>query len=243
MGLNISKPALTFNGKFTQRRKTERIIFHHSATNGDVPASTIHQWHLGKGWLGIGYHYVVRTFGMIEVGRPEWGIGSHSGSAGNSNGIGICVCGNFMTSKPTDAQIHACIELVKDIYTRYGKLPLIGHRDVMATACPGINFPLDLIRDGVSIGNAYPTIPIKVGGQIVNGLFVDGKTMAPIRQILNILNISFKWESGSNLAIIGFYRLPAVIINGTGYLPIRDLAGAIDRGVDWDAQNRIASIL
>jgi hypothetical protein len=242
--MNISNPNLKFNGKFTVRKKTERIIIHHSATPGDVPASTIHQWHLGNGWLGIGYHYVVRTFGLIEIGRPEWAIGSHSGAAGNSNGIGICVAGNFMNARPTDKQIQALVELIRDIYSRHGVLPIIGHRDVMATACPGAMFPMDELRNALA-GNpiSSPPVNIQVAGQRIQGMLIEGKTMAPIRQTLDALRIPFAWDAGTNSAVIGFYRLPAVIINGTGYLPIRELAAAIDRGVGWDANTRTATII
>jgi N-acetylmuramoyl-L-alanine amidase len=242
--MQIVNPNHKFNGKFTLRRKTERIIFHHSATNGDVSAATVHGWHLNNGWLGIGYHYLIRSSGLIEIGRPENVIGSHSGSAGNSNGIGICVAGNFMNGKPTNEQVMASIELVRDIHTRYGAIPIIGHRDVMATACPGIHFPLDEIRQAVANNSLpYPSVNIRVAGQTIQSILVKGQTMAPIRQVLDILRVPFSWDASTNSAVIGPYKLPAVIINGTGYLPIRELAAAIDRGVGWDANTRTATII
>lgn len=242
--MQIVNPNLKFTGPLTLRRKTERIIIHHSATPGDVSAATIHQWHLGNGWKGIGYHYVIRTFGLIEIGRPENTIGSHSGSAGNSNGIGVCVAGNFMNSKPTEEQFQACVELVRDIYSRYGALVIQGHRDVMATACPGAMFPLEEIKRTVADNSAlFPPVNILVNGQVIQSILVKGQTMAPIRQVLDILRVPFSWDAKTNSAVIGFYRLPATIINGMGYLPIRKLAGAIDRGVGWDADTRTATII
>ncbi|MDD2585509.1 MAG: N-acetylmuramoyl-L-alanine amidase [Syntrophomonadaceae bacterium] len=64
--MDILETKLMFNGVLKQRGTTSRIIIHHSATNGDVAASTVHQWHLDKGWSGIGYHYLIRTSGVIE---------------------------------------------------------------------------------------------------------------------------------------------------------------------------------
>ena len=35
----------------------------------------------------------------------------------------------------------ALTELINELRGRYGNLTVIGHKDVMATACPGKNFP------------------------------------------------------------------------------------------------------
>jgi len=40
-------------------------------TNFDVEEG-FPEMHKGKGWAGIGYHFVVRKDGKIERGRPEW---------------------------------------------------------------------------------------------------------------------------------------------------------------------------
>ena len=132
-------------GALTIRKSTKRVIIHHTAS-ADVPARTIHQWHLNQGWSGIGYHFVVRANGTIERGRPELAIGAHAGSAGNGDSIGIVLTGNFETGKPTAAQMVALAELINELRGRYGNLAVIGHKDVMATACPGKNFPWDELR-------------------------------------------------------------------------------------------------
>ena len=127
-------------GALTIRKSTKRVIIHHTAS-ADVPASTIHQWHLNQGWSGIGYHFVVRANGVVERGRPELAIGAHAGSAGNGDSIGIVLTGNFETGAPSTAQMIALTELINELRGRYGNLTVIGHKDVMATACPGKNFP------------------------------------------------------------------------------------------------------
>jgi N-acetyl-anhydromuramyl-L-alanine amidase AmpD len=144
--MQIVETNLQFNGSLTRRKSTKRVILHHSASP-DVPASTIHGWHLGQKWAGIGYHFVIRAGGAIERGRPEWAIGSHSGPDGNGDSIGVVLTGNFETGKPTAAQIESLVWLLKDyLQPKYGPLTVIGHKDVMATACPGRNFPWDELR-------------------------------------------------------------------------------------------------
>ena len=142
--MQILETGLKF-GSLNTRKSTKRIIIHHSAS-ADVPASTIHQWHLNQGWSGIGYHFVIRANGTIERGRPEDTIGSHSGPQGNGDSIGVVLTGNFEIGAPATAQITALASLIKDLRGRYGNLAVIGHKDVMATACPGRNFPWAELR-------------------------------------------------------------------------------------------------
>lgn len=138
--MKILETGLQFNG-LKKRSSTKRAIIHHTAS-GDVSAATIHGWHRNQGWAGIGYHFVIRTSGAIERGRSEWSIGAHSGPQGNGDSIGIVLTGNFENGKPTAAQIDALVWLIKDyLIPKYGQLQVIGHKDVMPTACPGKNFP------------------------------------------------------------------------------------------------------
>ncbi len=145
--MQVTETNLKFSGSLTKRKSTKRVIIHHSASP-DVPASTIHGWHLGQKWSGIGYHFVIRAGGAIERGRPEDTIGSHSGPAGNGDSIGIVLTGNFETGKPTAAQMESLVWLITQyLEPKYGKLQVMGHKDVMATACPGKNFPWEELRE------------------------------------------------------------------------------------------------
>lgn len=145
--MQIQETSLRFNGSLNKRKSTKRAIIHHSASP-DVPASTIHGWHLGQKWAGIGYHFVIRSGGAIERGRPENTIGAHAGSAGNVDSIGIVLTGNFQYERPTAAQIESLVWLITQyLEPRYGNLDVIGHKDVMATACPGKNFPWEELRE------------------------------------------------------------------------------------------------
>ena len=51
-------------------RTIERIILHCSATpeGRDVKVETITDWHLGRGWSDIGYHFVIELDGTIKEG-------------------------------------------------------------------------------------------------------------------------------------------------------------------------------
>ena len=124
------------------RGVTDKIVIHHTGnpSDDDLSAAEIDASHKGQGWTCIGYHYVIRKDGTVEQGRPHWTVGAHA-YGHNSYTIGIHVCGNFEEAEPTPAQIESAAMLLANLCTDYG-LPIdrdhvVGHRELMSTACPG----------------------------------------------------------------------------------------------------------
>ena len=126
------------------REDTELIVIHHTGddVDDDLSAEEIHEIHLGNGWSGCGYHWIIRKDGSVEVGRPMWAVGSHAYGE-NWRSVGIHVCGNFEIAEPTEAQIESLSYLVGYVAEKYDipctKDHVVGHRDLMATLCPGEN--------------------------------------------------------------------------------------------------------
>ena len=140
--MNIIKTNLKF-GAMTNRKTTSRIILHHAEAS-HCTAADIHRWHLNNGWAGAGYHFLVRKDGSIYRLRPENKVGSHAKGA-NSNSIGICFEGAYMTETMPDEQKEAGKELVAYLKEKYGISKVQRHSDVYPTSCPGTNFPFDEI--------------------------------------------------------------------------------------------------
>ena len=140
-------------GPLTPRTITDMIVIHHTGNpeDDDLSAEEIHESHIAQGWAGIGYHYVIRKDGSIELGRPVDTVGAHAYGE-NSHTIGVHVCGNFNLADPTDEQIESCAILVGWLACKYGLTvnadTVVGHRDLMPTACPGDTLynSLDTIR-------------------------------------------------------------------------------------------------
>lgn len=153
--MNINETNLKFKN-LTARSKTVRAILHHSA-GLKASAEDIHRWHLANGWAGAGYHFLVRKDGSVYRLRPEWAVGAHA-SGSNSDSIGICFEGNFMTESMPAAQKQAGKELVAWVKKKYGFTKVQAHRDVQATGCPGTNFPFSEIANG-NTGTVTPTPP------------------------------------------------------------------------------------
>jgi len=144
------------------------IVLHHTATAGKVggnlvTVSVIDAWHARRGFskeydgviYHIGYHYVIRSDGVIEPGRPEGCRGAHA-TKGNDC-IGICLVGNFTKeavgkmepSKPTREQMQALRKLIEELVDRYhfGPENIHTHRQVDGdTRCPGERFPVNQVK-------------------------------------------------------------------------------------------------
>jgi LysM repeat protein len=132
---------------YTPRNRTTGIVIHCSATRAsqDVGVKEIRSWHRDRGFIDIGYHYVIRLNGDVEVGRPIHTVGSHV-SGHNSETVGICLVGglNDKTGKAENTfnarQMASLVELIRQTQRRYPQAQSVkGHRD----------YSKDINRNGV----------------------------------------------------------------------------------------------
>lgn len=154
--VNIIETNLDF-GSLAERETTDMLVIHHTGeADMDASAEQIHAWHLGNGWAGIGYHFVIRKDGTIERGRPEWAIGSHAYGE-NSHTLGIHISGDFEEARPTSAQIESAALLIANLCDEYDvptdRDHIVGHGELMATSCPGTHLQ-ELLDDGTITGKA-----------------------------------------------------------------------------------------
>lgn len=161
--MNIIETNFNWNGSLNYSNKPKKIVLHHAEAS-NCTVQDIHRWHLNNGWSGIGYHFFVRKDGTIYRGRPENAIGAHVSGA-NTNTLGICAEGSYMTETMPIAQLNAIKELIRYLDGKYGELPIYGHREVGSSNCPGVNYPLDEIKarsgvqSGQSVKNVVATTP------------------------------------------------------------------------------------
>lgn len=118
-------------------RKINLIVVHCSATpeGRDVTAADINKMHIARGFKKIGYHYVVRLDGTVEMGRKENEIGAHA-KGYNANSIGVCYVGGLASDGKTPkdtrtpAQKSALKKLLHTLKQRYPDARIVGHRDL-----------------------------------------------------------------------------------------------------------------
>lgn len=147
-GRKINEPLQALN-----LSKVDSIALHHMA-HPTADILEVQRWHLNQGWRAIGYNFWIDFEGNVYEGR---GLNLGAGVA-NQNGhiISIGFQGDYDKSQSMpDAQFNAGIDLIT--YLK-GKIPTVkklgGHRDFMATDCPGKYFPLDEFQNGKKRGDS-----------------------------------------------------------------------------------------
>lgn len=143
--------------RFKQRTRTDYIVVHYSATppSMDIGAEEIRRWHIEeRGWADIGYHYIIRRDGSIEIGRRnsdlipwEWdqAVGAHV-AGWNARSVGVCLVGGVdAQGQPeanyTDFQWDSLKALVQALKMKYPDAEVLGHRDFpgVTKPCPGFD--------------------------------------------------------------------------------------------------------
>ncbi len=127
------------------------IVIHCSAVRPGQRSSAkdINDWHHDRGFHnGIGYHFVVRRDGAIELGRPLEMIGAHVVNH-NKHSIGICYEGGLNTAgEPEDTrtpeQKVTLRKLLEELHRKFPKALIVGHRDLN----PGKRCPcFDVVKE------------------------------------------------------------------------------------------------
>jgi N-acetyl-anhydromuramyl-L-alanine amidase AmpD len=122
------------------------ITLHHTGTTNALSVLGIAEYHTQtRGYPHIAYHFIVAKGGRVYFCKK---LAHYSAQCGNSRvnkyGIAIAVHGDFTQESVTDAQLKALEALIESLEEfvggGYGKsypLPIIRHKDLVSTACPG----------------------------------------------------------------------------------------------------------
>lgn len=131
----VNQPDTVPDGERTEYMTHYDGATHITRTGNSIPKA-IESEHLGNGWSGIGYHFVVSQAGEIFEGRG-WDLqGAHCPNHNRSAiGVQIAVGGD---QEPTPEALAASRALYDYACEKYGRqLTKLGHKDGYATDCPG----------------------------------------------------------------------------------------------------------
>ncbi|MFI5863572.1 peptidoglycan-binding protein [Streptomyces sp. NPDC051546] len=123
---------------------------HITRTGNSVPQA-IERGHLGQGWAGIGYSFVVDQEGVAYEGRGWTLQGAHCPDH-NISGIGvqIAIGGD---QEPSAKALATARALYDEACQKTGRtLAMKGHKDGFATACPGVRL-YAWVKAGMPAGN------------------------------------------------------------------------------------------
>lgn len=136
-------------------RVIRKLVWHTSDSPDtmDIGAKEIKRWHTdpppkGNGWSDIGYAYVVRRDGSIELGHDVDLIGSHV-KGHNHDSIGMVWVGR---DRPTYDQRQAMWELTLQLLDTYSLTvdDVYGHKELAAgKQCPVIS--MDVFREELKV--------------------------------------------------------------------------------------------
>lgn len=177
--------------------KPKKIIIHHWGVDGQKFDNVV-------GWLcnpkaGVSAHYVVEA-GKVTKLMNDTDCAWHAGSkAQNTTSIGI-----ECRPECTKADIETVIELIADLYAKHGVLPVVGHKDVAATSCPGRWYKLlgsieeeatklyKSKKKSKTYSGSFPRLPLRRYFKIGD----KGKNVKKLQQFLN-------WAIDTNLVVDG----------------------------------------
>lgn len=135
----------------THRAPWSRITVHHTAmplgastslSSRSAEMRVIQRSHFNRveRFGDLGYHFLIDPEGRIYEGRRIAWKGAHVGSM-NDHNLGVCLLGNFETSRPTGAALASLEHLLDDLRGRNGiaRSAVTWHKNWPSanTACPG----------------------------------------------------------------------------------------------------------
>lgn len=119
-----------------RRRRTDLVVVHCAATPAsmDVGVVEIDRWHRARGFRGVGYHFVIRRSGEVELGRPLEEIGAHA-RGHNDRSVGVCLVGGRGDAGGAQAnfagvQYDALWRLLGALAPIYPEAEALGHADL-----------------------------------------------------------------------------------------------------------------
>lgn len=157
--LTTNPEGKTYRWPVQYSQEIKLLVVHHTAGkvlgDGRDPIErmrAIYKYHSdSRGWGDIGYHYVIDENGQIYEGRAggKHVVGGHV-YCHNVSTLGIALMGNFEIEKPSQPQVKSLqwllnylsksysLDISKDvIFHGREQKPIVGHRDLVSTACPG----------------------------------------------------------------------------------------------------------
>lgn len=133
------------NVKFKERATTKTLIVHCAATKPtmNIGLREIRQWHKERGFLDVGYHFIIRRDGTIETGRDVNQVGAHTVGQ-NDSSVGICLVGGVDDKMQPQAnftpqQMSTLRKLLDELKVKFPGVAVKGHRDFAAKACPSFD--------------------------------------------------------------------------------------------------------
>ena len=139
-----------------KREITDTIVIHCTQTppNMDVDVAKVTEWHTQRGFDTIGYHYLIKRDGTLQVGRDEDVVGAHA-VAVNGTSVGVALVGGGTVDMGwennfTPVQFETLKSIIIKLKDKYNIEKIIGHYQVDGyKECPSFDVPKWLEENGL----------------------------------------------------------------------------------------------
>jgi len=239
-----------------------KILIHHTATANSTDYSQAHafslsrsiqQSHFNNGWIDTGQHYTVSRGGYVTEGRHRtletlsggstFVLGAHC-TGQNSYALGIENEGTYTSTTPPSVQWNKLVDLCAYLCQTYSisSSALYGHRDFLATQCPGDAFYAQLpsLRSAVAAklggttpppaGRSWPTLQQGSSGFRVTSL------QYLLRYRGRSVTVDGAFGSGTKSAVVSFQSANGLTADGVvGTQTWEKLVATVSQGSSGDA--------
>ena len=139
-----------------KREKTDIIVIHCTQTpkDMDIDVDKVTQWHKERGFVTIGYHYLIKRDGTLQVGRDEDVVGAHAVQV-NGTSIGVALAGGGTPDMGWEnnfapIQFQTLKSILMKLKDKYDIQKIIGHYQVEdKKKCPSFDVPKWLEENGL----------------------------------------------------------------------------------------------
>ena len=139
-----------------KREKTDIIVIHCTQTPADMDfgVEKVIQWHKNRGFDTIGYHYLIKRDGTLQVGRDEDVTGAHAVQV-NGTSIGVALVGGGTSSMGWEdnfapIQFETLKTILLKLKSEYEIEKIIGHYQVDdKKECPSFDVPKWLEKNNI----------------------------------------------------------------------------------------------
>ena len=139
-----------------KREITDTIVIHCTQTPADMDfgVEKVIEWHKNRGFDSIGYHYLIKRDGTLQVGRDEDVVGAHAVAViGTSIGVALVGGGTInmgWENNFTPIQFETLKSILLQLKDKYDIQKIIGHYQVDdGKKCPSFDVPGWLEKHGL----------------------------------------------------------------------------------------------
>lgn len=200
--MSYKKTKKTTPNRDWRDNQPSEIVIHHWGAKGQKFDRVVN-WLCNKK-AGVSAHYVVQSGKVCELADPSKYATWHAGNwPHNLKSIGI-----ECRPEHTEGDQQTVAELVADLWDRFGLMPIIEHRDIVATACPGDWDADQVYKDAMKIYEKRhkPKKPSTIANVRLpkKGYYGPGDTGTSVKLIQKFLN-KYYLSKKAQLVVDGIY--------------------------------------